>query len=144
MRPVVYAPGAVQMLTHEHTAFGQRASPLALLDLQRTVLSWFTTRSCWTAKMRSRSFPQAGIKAISRAAPPRRKISGELGDVALALKAVGLLRGGDAAQPQLLRQPPLPGAEVTLAASARLRRCGPRLGALLTSPAACGSSLMQV
>jgi hypothetical protein len=88
-------------------------------------------------------FLQAGIKAISGCTAATRN-SGELGDVALAQKAVGLLRGGDAAQPQLLRQPPLPGAEVTLAASARLRRCGPRLGALLTSPAACGSSLMQV
>ncbi len=48
----------------------------------------------------------------------------ELGDVVLPEKLVGLFQGADSAQPQLLRQPSLPGGEAALRATSRLRRVG--------------------
>src|SRR6202140_5399870 len=88
----------------------------------RTVLSWFTTRSCCTEKMRSKSFPLAGTKALSGLRRRDGKLAVQLGNAVLAQEAIGFLHRGDPAQSQLLRQPALPGAEVPLAASARLRR----------------------
>ena len=46
----------------------------------------------------------------------------ELGYVALAQKLIRLLHRSTSSQPQLLRQPPLPGAEAAFAAAPRLRR----------------------
>src|SRR5208283_5915192 len=48
----------------------------------------------------------------------------ELADVVLPQKPVGLVHGRDRMQPQLLRQPSLPGAKAALATSPRLRRVG--------------------
>lgn len=53
-----------------------------------------------------------------------RKLTIELGAIALAQKLVGRFQCSDARDPKLPRQPALPGTEAPFAASARLRRVG--------------------
>ena len=75
--------------------------------------------------MRSRSgCADRAQRRCPRCAAAHLEAPVELGDVVLAQKRVGRLQGGDPVQPQLLRQPSLPGAEAALAASPRLRRVG--------------------
>src|SRR5436309_10483502 len=60
-----------------------------------------------------------------RRSPFRRahlKSAIELRDVVLTQKLIRFLHAADAVQPQLLRQTSLPGAEIALASSTRLRR----------------------
>src|SRR5439155_8747326 len=72
-------------------------------------------------------FPSAAAPGYKRAACLRRphlKATIELGDVVFSEKSIGLFQSADPMQPQLLWQPPLPGAKVTFTAPAGLRRVG--------------------
>jgi hypothetical protein len=65
-----------------------------------------------------------GHKGIAPLRRHRLKAVVELGNVVGAQKRAGGFQSVDFMQPQFLRQTPLPGSEVTFAATARLRRVG--------------------
>jgi hypothetical protein len=66
----------------------------------------------------------AGHKRRGLSRGRNREAKVELSNVMLLEKVVGRFQGSDAAQSQLLRQPPLPGGKVACRASMRLRRVG--------------------
>jgi len=79
---VGHAEGAVQMLVDGYRTTSQSISPKRLFDLQQAMgdlqgMSRFTTRSRWRAKMRSRSWPWSGKKALPgcAAATTKRRLN---------------------------------------------------------------------
>src|SRR6202035_5144819 len=109
-----------------------------------TVLSRFTARSDCTENTRFRSRLRQGTKTVPP--PPRRylKMPVELGHITPAQKLIRLLHGSTSGQPQLLWQPPLPGAEAAFAAAPRLRRIRRNHlhSQLLQRPSHLGSTLV--
>jgi hypothetical protein len=65
---------------------------------------------------------RAGRKRAAALGSGNLEAAIELGDVVVAQKAVAAFDRGDAMQPQLLRQAPLPGPEVAFRTLTRLRR----------------------
>src|SRR3974390_1546950 len=129
MRPVANTPAPLQVLVHGDVAARQRPAPSLPLDLQAQVLHAHRVVATHRALIVQREdlLQVAPWTASEGRAPLRRphlKALIELGDVVLAQKAIGLLHRGDPAQPQLLRQPSLPGPEVALRTAPRLRRIG--------------------
>src|SRR3974377_262811 len=112
---------------HGDVAARQRAAPLYPLDLQAEVLHGHRVVATHRALVVQGEDPLQvtwGAARESRATLAGRHLEAliERGHVVLTQKAVGLVHGGDAAQPQLLRQPSLPGPEVALRTPPRLRR----------------------
>src|SRR3981081_1409950 len=65
-----------------------------------------------------------GYKRAARLRRSHLKAAIELGDIVFSEKGIGPFHSADPMQPQLLRQPPLPGAKVTFTAPSGLRRVG--------------------
>src|SRR5216683_2632275 len=127
VRPVAHAPGAVQVFADQHAAFGQRASPFGLLHLQRAVgyphgVVLVHHAFLLHGENAFQILAAGGNKGAFRLRGRHRKLAVQLGNVALPQEAICFLHGGDPPQPQLLRQPSLPGTEVPLAAPACLWR----------------------
>src|SRR5216684_1576408 len=123
VRPVAHAPGAVQVFADQHAAFGQRASPFGLLHLQRAVgyphgVVLVHHAFLLHGENAFQILAAGGNKGAFRLRGRHRKLAVQLGNVALPQEAICFLHGGDPPQPQLLRQPSLPGTEVPLAAPA--------------------------
>src|SRR5690242_1308680 len=126
MRSVEHAPAAIEMLTHQHATFRQCATPGSALNLQRAVLDVHRVVLIDHAFVLQRKdalqiLPRRGQEGTPWLSRRNSKLAVQFGDVTLSQKTVGFLHGSDPPQPQLLRQTSLPGAEVALAASARLR-----------------------
>src|SRR5271166_1409474 len=127
-RSVGEADGTVQVLVNQHGAAGQCPAPLHPLNLQRQVLKADGVVAVHRALKLQR---EDQVQILAARTPHKRapalcrrhlKAAVELAHVFLPQKPVGLVHGRDPVQPQLLRQPSLPGAEAALAASPRLRR----------------------
>src|ERR1700751_1140425 len=114
---------------HHHIAAGEGATPTDRFDLQHEVLK--TDRVVAvdrTFELQRESQVQiaagAGDKGRSALRGWDLEAAIERSDVLVVQKAVGLLDGPYAAQPQLLRQASLPGGKAALRAAPRLRRGG--------------------
>jgi len=93
----------------------------------RTVLSWLTMRSA-ARKKSDPDFARSAGQTRSRLRCRRAHIPIELGNVVLAQKPIGVFPCGNAAQPQLLRQAPLPGPKFR---SLRPRACSECAGIIV-------------
>src|SRR5712692_5401114 len=127
VRSVIHTPPPVQVFAGDHPATGQRAAPVHPIDLQHApthahrvvpvhhplVLHREDALQVLAAGRHKRAF---------RLRRRHRKAPVELREVTLPQKPVGFFHRGDPSQPQLLWQPSLPGAEIPLASSPRLRR----------------------
>ena len=87
-----------------------------------TVLSRLTVRSNWSGEDQVEVAARAGGEGGAALRRRHLEAAVELGHVVLAQKAVGFRKGADPVQPELLRQPSLPGPEVAFRAAPRLGR----------------------
>src|SRR4030081_1868702 len=119
----------IQMLMDRHRAPGKRAAKPALLQLpaairnrHRVVLSHHALdlHSEYPVQVRTRSATKCSSWLCRRYC----ELLVEYRNVALAQEGIRRFQSSDAGQPQLLRQPSLPGAETAFAAPACLRRIG--------------------
>src|SRR5712671_5872781 len=115
------------MLMHSHRAASQAGSPTYRFNLQAEVLKADRVVPVHRALELQREdqiqIPAApGYKGAARLRRPHLEAAVELGHVALLQKYIRRLPCRDSRQPQLLRQPALPGAETALAAPSCLRR----------------------
>src|SRR5205085_2985848 len=117
----------VQMLMHSHRAARQARAPAHRFDLQAEMLKAHRVVSIHRPLKLQTEHPIQVLTSPrqKRRSPFRRahlKSAIELRDVVLTQKLIRFLHAADAVQPQLLRQTSLPGAEIALASSTRLRR----------------------
>src|SRR3974390_2858731 len=129
MRPVANTPAPLQVLVHGDVAARQRPAPSLPLELQAQVLHAHRVVATHRALIVQgedllQVAPWAASEGRATLRRPHLKALIELGDVVLPQKAIGLFHRGDPTQPQLLRQPSLPGPEVALRTAPRLRRIG--------------------
>src|SRR5271166_3027217 len=128
MRPVGKADRPVQMLMHYHVAARQRPPPVHPFNLQLQILKADGVVAVHRALKLQREDQVQVLAARTRhkRAPAlcrcHLKAAVELADVFLPQKPVGLVHSRDPVQPQLLRQPSLPGPEAALAAAPRVGR----------------------
>jgi hypothetical protein len=110
-------------------AAGESAAPAGGLDLQHAIQKTDGIVAAHRALELQREHALQ-IAACARHEGTARfgcrnlKTAIELGDVALAQEAIGLVQRTASGQAQLLRQAPLPGSEVAFTAAARLWRIG--------------------
>jgi hypothetical protein len=126
VRSVTQTEGPVQVLVRDHAAASQGAAPAHRLNLQLVILKTDGVIAVHRAlELQREDTLQIAGGTGDKGAPPLRccdlKAAIELGEIAFAEKAIRFFQRGASGQPQLLRQPPLPGAEVALRAPARLR-----------------------
>src|SRR5271157_3424985 len=126
MRPVGEADGSVQMLMNYDIAARQRASPLHPFNLQLQILKADRVVAVYRPlKLQGEDQVQMlpGAREKRAAALGRRhlKAAVELADILLPQKLIRRLQPGDPVQPQLRRQPSLPGSEAALARSEERR-----------------------
>ena len=119
----------IEMLMHPHRATRQGRSPAHRFDLQAEMLKAHGVVPIHgplklQAENEIQVLPAPGQKGRSPFCGAHLKTAIELGDVVFSQKPVRFLHARDAMQPQLLGQTSLPGAEVALAATPRLRRVG--------------------
>src|SRR5207249_3250107 len=127
VRPVVHTQPSGQMLAHQHPASRQRPAPARALDLQNAIGEADGVVAVDHPLVLQREntlqlFPTRGHKSALRLRCPHRKLAVEFRNVTLPQEPIGFFSRGDPPQPQLLRQAPLPGPEVSLTPSAGLRR----------------------
>src|SRR5881409_3630459 len=127
VRPVVHTQPSGQMLAHQHPASRQRPAPARALDLQNAIGEADGVVAVDHPLVLQREntlqlFPTRGHKSALRLCCPHRKLAVEFRNVTLPQEPIGFFSRGDPPQPQLLRQAPLPGPEVSLTPSAGLRR----------------------
>src|SRR5260370_190511 len=127
VRSVIHTQPPVRVLAPQHSAARQRTAPAHPIHLQDPLAHRQSVVPVHHALVLHREdalqvFPASRRKRALRLRRRHRKAPVELRQVTLPQKAVGFFHRGDPAQPQLLRQTPLPGAEVPLAASPCLRR----------------------
>src|ERR1035438_1966064 len=121
----------VQVLMDDHLASSQGGTPLGTLELHNHVVKAHRVIPINGALVALREdhlqVPvPAGYKRRSSLGCGNRETAVELGDVVLIEKYVGPFQCSDPAQAQLLGKSSLPGREVALRASPRLRRVGDR------------------
>src|SRR5712692_423788 len=127
VRSVIHTQPPVRVLAHQHSAARQRTAPAHPIHLQDPLAHRQSVVPVHHALVLHREdalqvFPASRRKRALRLRRRHRKAPVELRQVTLPQKAVGFVHRANPAQPQLLRQTPLPGAEVPLAAPPRLRR----------------------
>ena len=123
------AEASIQVLMHGHAAARQAGSPAHRLDLQAEILNADGVVPIHRALelQREDQIQIAAAARHERAARLRRphlKTAVELGHVVFPQKRIRRFQRRDPGQPQFLRQTSLPGPEVALTASPRLRRVG--------------------
>src|ERR1043166_836741 len=129
LRSVGDRKSSVEMLVYPHRATGQGRSPAHRFDLQAEMLKAHSVVPIHgplklQAENQVQVLTSPRQKCCSTFRRAHLKAAIELLDVVFPQKLIRLLHADDAVQSQLLRQAPLPGPEVTLAAAARLRRVG--------------------
>src|SRR5208283_5067730 len=117
------------MLMDDDFASGHGGAPLGTLDLHDQVVKTYGVIpvNCALESLRKDHFQipvSAGYERGTSLRCRNRKTLIELSDVVIVEEAVGRFQRSDPAQSQLLGQPSLPGREVALRASPRLRRIG--------------------
>src|SRR5258708_30285853 len=117
------------MLMRSYRAASQAGSPTYRFNLPTEVLKADRVVPVHCALELQREdeiqIPAApGYKRAARLRRPHLKAAIELGDVVFAEKSIGPFHSAYPMQPQLLRQPPLPGAKVTFTAPAALPLAG--------------------
>ena len=110
---VAETQSSVQMSMHRDLAAGQGAAPLQRLDPQTEILKLHRIVTVDHPRMLQREnalqvLPRQGDKGAAALARRRPESAVELPNIFLPRKTVGLFDGLDAAQPQFLRQAPLP------------------------------------
>src|ERR1700758_3825375 len=120
---------SVQVLMHLHRAAGQGGAPAHRFNLQPQVLDADRIVAVdgafeWQGEDQVQISAGAAYKRTATLHCRHLKASVELGDVVLPQEAIGRLQAANSAQPQLLRQAPLPGAEVALRTTTCLWRVG--------------------
>src|SRR5579864_5244553 len=126
MRAVAKTQHSIQMLMNRHRASGQRPAPTDRLNLQHEVLKTYRVVTAHgSLELQGKHLFQILPSASGEGAARLRRFYSEppveFGDVPFSEKTIRRFHGGDRSQAQLLRQPPLPSAEIPLAASPRLR-----------------------
>src|SRR5579884_900570 len=129
MRTVGETQGSIQVLMHHHLTTRQGCPPAHALDLQAEILKAHRVVAVHRAFELQREDqvqvpPTARQKCASALCRSPLKSLVKLGEVVLPQKAIGGFQTRDLVQSEFLRQAPLPGREVALAASPRLRRVG--------------------
>src|SRR5262249_23934158 len=109
--------GSIQGLVYGDRTGGQGGPPTGACNLQSTVLKAHRVVSVHGGfELQREDQVQISAGAAHKRTATRRsrhlKASLELANVVFAQKTIGCLQSADFAQPQLLRQTPLPGAEV--------------------------------
>src|SRR5437660_12157934 len=123
------AVASVQVLMDGHGAARQAGSPAHRFNLQTEILNADRVVAIHRALELQREdeiqIPAATRhKRAARLRRPYLKTAVELGHVVLPQNRIRGFQRRDPLQPQFLRQPSLPGAEVAFTASPRLRRVG--------------------
>src|SRR5580704_3588138 len=127
VRPVPHAPGFIQMFAHRDGTSRQGSSPARRLNLKDCSSHHHGIVPVHHALLLHREhhlqiLSPAGQKGRARLQGRHPKPSIELRHILFPQKLVRPLRRDDSPQPQLLRQPPLPGSESAFRPPARLRR----------------------
>src|SRR5215472_7093501 len=117
------------MLVHADRATSQGRAPAHWLDLQAQILNAHRVVAIHgTLELQCKDqievLAAASHKRTATLGSLHLKASIELSDIVFAQKAIGRLQTANSPQPQLLRQPSLPSAEITFGTAAGLRRIG--------------------